>query len=90
MKLEPQRLRLARSDAGEVEVPAGRFDAVELRLTVDGEWRTYLFDRAAPHRLLELRASDGTHYRLAKCGRVRYWQMHDPGGEQWLPPGLRD
>ena len=89
VKLAPRRLRLARRDAGEVEVPGGRFDAVELRLTGEGEWRSYVFERTAPHRLLELRASDGTRYRMAKCGRVRYWEMHDPGGEEWLPASVR-
>lgn len=89
VKLTPRPLRLSRRDAGEVDVPGGRFDAVELRLSGEAEWRSYVFERAAPHQLLELRASDGTHYRMAKCGRVRYWAMHDPGGEQWLPPNVR-
>lgn len=88
-KLEPRRLRLARRDAGTVEVPGGPFDAVELRLAGDREWLSYVFARAAPHELLELQASDGTRYRMAKCGRVRYWEMHDPGGEQWLPASVR-
>ena len=88
-KLVPRPLRLARRDAGSVEVPGGRFAAVELQLSGQGEWRSYLFERAAPHRLLELRTDDGTYYRMAKCGRVRYWEMHDPGGEEWLPPKVR-
>jgi hypothetical protein len=88
-KLEPRRLKLTRRDTGTVEVPGGRFDAVELRLSGDGEWLSYVFARAAPHQLLELQASDGTRYRMARCGRVRYWEMHDPGGEQWLPANVR-
>jgi len=88
-KLAPRPLAVSRRDAGTVEVPGGRFDAVELRLAGAGEWRSYLFERAAPHRLLELRSDDGTRYRMAKCGRVRYWEMHDPGGEEWLPPSVR-
>ena len=88
-KLAPRTLQVARRDAGGVEVPGGRFDAVELRLAGDGEWRSFLFERAAPHRLLELRTSEGTRYRMAKCGRIRYWEMHDPGGEEWLPPSVR-
>ena len=88
-KLAPRRLHLGRRDAGEVEVPGGRFEAVELRLTGDGEWRSYRFERATPHRLLDFESSDGTHYRMSKCGRVRYWEMHDPGDEEWLPPKLR-
>ncbi len=88
-KLAPRRLHLGRRDAGEVDVPGGRFEAVELRLTGDGEWRSYRFERATPHRLLDFESSDGTHYRMSKCGRVRYWEMHDPGDEEWLPPKLR-
>jgi hypothetical protein len=88
-KLAPRRLALSRRNVGELEVPGGRFDAVELKLEGEGEWRSYLFERAAPHRLLELRTGDGTRYRMAKCGRVRYWEMHDPGGEEWLPAQVR-
>jgi len=88
-KLAPRPLAVSRNDTGRVELPGGRFDAVELRLTGEGEWRSYVFERAAPHRLLELRTSDGTRYRMAKCGRVRYWEMHDPSGEEWLPPNVR-
>jgi hypothetical protein len=85
-------LRLTRQDAGTVEVPGGRFDAVELRLEGRGgetDTQRYVFERAAPHRLLELRRGDGTVYRMARCDRLRYWEMHDPGGERWLPPSVR-
>jgi len=85
----PRALRVARRDAGAVEVPAGRFDGVEIELRGDGESLAYVFERAPPHRLLELRGSDGTRYRMARCGRIRYWEMHDPGGEQWLPAAVR-
>jgi hypothetical protein len=85
----PRALRVARRDAGAVEVPGGRYDAVEIELRGDGESLTYVFERASPHRLLELRGSDGTLYRMARCGRIRYWEMHEPGGEQWLPAAVR-
>ncbi|HEV8630547.1 MAG TPA: hypothetical protein VGV61_09550 [Thermoanaerobaculia bacterium] len=90
-----RRLQVSRRDAAEVEEPAGRFAAVELRLEGEaaggatGEQLSYLFERAAPHRLLELRGSDGTLYRLARCGRIKYWEMHGPGGEEWLPAAVR-
>ena len=90
-----RRVSVSRRDAGEVEVPGGRFDAVELRLAGGATATTprpadlYLFERAAPHRLVELRRADGTVYRMARCGRLRYWEMHDPGGESWLPPAVR-
>ena len=25
----------------------------------------------------------------AKCDRLAYWSMHDPGGEAWLPEAVR-
>lgn len=91
----PRRARVERKPAGDVEVPGGRFTAVELVLTpVPGDDAApaadvYVFELAAPHRLLELRRGDGTLYRMARCGRIRYWEMHDPGGESWLPPTVR-
>jgi len=42
-----------------------------------------------PHRLLRFERDDGTVYRMAKCERIPYWSMHDPGGEAWWPEGLR-
>lgn len=73
----------------EVTVPAGRFAAVELRLLGEGGPLVYQFEAAPPHRLLALRHADGTAYRLVKSERLAYWQMHAPGDEAWLPPGLR-
>jgi hypothetical protein len=86
-----RRLRVEREAVGEVDVPGGRFDAVALRLEGGDEAAalTYVFESAAPHRLLELRRGDGTVYRMARCDRLRYWEMHDPGGESWLPPSVR-
>jgi hypothetical protein len=87
----PRRLRLARRDAGEVDAAGQRTAAVELRLTGEEERDSlsYLFAAAAPHPLLAFRRGDGTSYNLARCGRLRYWQMHDPGGESWLPAAVR-
>jgi hypothetical protein len=71
------------------DVPAGRYSATELRLSSGSEWLSYVFSRDAPHLLLELRRSDGTSYRLAKCERIPYWRMNVEGGEGWLPEGVR-
>jgi hypothetical protein len=93
--LAPRRVRLSRRDAGVVEAAGEPTAAVELRLEVaasaagEPAGDSYLFARAPPHQLLELRKHEGTVYRLARCGRLRYWEMHDPGGEQWLPPTVR-
>ncbi len=88
-KLEPRRMRVTRRDVGEIEVGGLRLDAIELKLVDERGWLSYVFAWLAPHQLLELSASDGTRYRMAKCGRARYWEMHDPGGEQWLPASVR-
>lgn len=87
--IEPLRYALARADVGEVTLAGEASPAVELRLSAGGRTDVYVFDRRPPHRLLELRRADGTSYRMARCGRLRYWEMHDPGGEIWLPPAVR-
>jgi hypothetical protein len=63
--------------------------SVELRLSRGDEWLAYTFDLAAPHRLLRFERNDGTVYALAKCERIPYWKMHDPGDEAWLPDAVR-
>lgn len=62
---------------------------VEIRLSRGDGSMAYTFDARAPHRLLRLDRSDGTVYSLAKCERIAYWGMHDPGGEAWLPEAVR-
>ena len=62
---------------------------VEIRLSHEKEWAVYIFDAQAPHRLLRLERGDGTVYSLAKCERLAYWGMHDPGDAAWLPEAVR-
>ena len=62
---------------------------VEIRLSQAAEWTAYTFDSKPPHRLLRLDRSDGTVYSLAKCERIAYWGMHDPGDAAWLPEAAR-
>ena len=64
-------------------------EGVELRLTSGASKLTYTFEAEPPHRLRRFEREDGTTYRLAKCDRLAYWDMHDPGGEAWLPPAVR-
>jgi hypothetical protein len=78
--------------AGGGETAAGGGEgggAVELRLTSGRSKLTYTFEAPLPHRLLRFEREDGTGYRLAKCERLAYWEMHEPGGEAWLPPAVR-
>ncbi|MGH9362631.1 MAG: hypothetical protein ACRD2T_12015, partial [Thermoanaerobaculia bacterium] len=83
--LRPVTYELARREVGEVEVPAGKVAGVELRLASGDRFLAYTFEQAPPHRLLRFADHQGTTYRLAKCERIPYWEMHDPGGEAWLP-----
>jgi hypothetical protein len=78
-----------RRPAAEVEVPAGRFTGVELRLTGGDRFLSYTFEEEPPHRLLRFEDHEGTTYRLAKGERLAYWEMHDPGDEAWLPSSVR-
>lgn len=63
--------------------------AVEIALTAGTSNLAYTFEKQPPHRLLRFARDDGTLYRLAKCDRLAYWNMHDPGSESWLPPAVR-
>ncbi|HYN19717.1 MAG TPA: hypothetical protein VE078_02075, partial [Thermoanaerobaculia bacterium] len=62
---------------------------VEIQLVREGASLAYTFEPQPPHRLLRFETGDGTVYRMAKCERLAYWQMHDPGGEGWLPEAVR-
>jgi hypothetical protein len=87
--LQPADWQVSRRSVGEADVPAGRFPGIELRLANGARFLAYTFEEAMPHRLLSFADDEGTTYRLAKCDRIPYWQMHDPGGEAWLPERVR-
>ena len=89
VRLVPETYTVHKRARGALEVPAGRFEAVEIELVAGDTTLAYAFDSTPPFRLLRFRMSDGTEYRLAKGERLRYWEMHDPGGEAWLPAELR-
>jgi hypothetical protein len=87
-ELTPASWRLERRPATAVRVPAGEIRGVELRLSRHEAWQSYTFEEQEPYRLLRLARHDGTEYRLAKCERIAYWEMHEPGGEAWYPEGF--
>jgi hypothetical protein len=88
-ELEPATWKVERREAGEVETPEGGLPGVEIRLVRDRSFLAYTFEREAPHRLLRFESGDGTVYRLARCERIPYWRMHNPGDETWLPERVR-
>ena len=64
-------------------------EGVRLQLLREGASLAYTFESQPPHRLLRFETGDGTVYRMKKCERLAYWQMHDPGDEAWWPEGVR-
>jgi hypothetical protein len=81
--------RVERRERPGVEVPAGTFDTVEIRVSGGDAWTSFLFSTEEPHPLVKLEGSDGTVYRLSKCERIPYWSMNVEGGEAWLPGAVR-
>lgn len=78
-RLAPARYRVEKRS-----LPEG----VEIRLTHGDSVLAYTFDPQPPHRLLRFEREDGTVYRMAKCERIPYWKMHNPGDEGWWPEPL--
>lgn len=87
--LEPASWTLERGRPEPIEAAGAQRQAVPFHLRHGDEHQTWWLAAEAPHTPLRYEHSDGTLYELAKCDRIPYWQMHDPGGEQWLPPELR-
>jgi hypothetical protein len=99
-ELAPRTYRLERRPApaatgaggaagGAAAADAAAPAAIEMLLTSGRAKLSYTFEAQLPHRLLRFERDDGTTYRLAKCDRIVYWEMHDPGGEAWLPAAVR-
>jgi hypothetical protein len=88
-ELKPAAYRVERREVPAVDTPEGEIPGVEIRLSRGPSVLAYTFDRRAPYRLLRLERGDGTAYRLAKCERIPYWRMSQPGNEEWLPASLR-
>jgi hypothetical protein len=84
-RLAPATYRVEKRNVSEVETKAGPSPGVELKLTSGKSVLTYTFDPLSPHHLLRFEREDGTVYRLAKCDRIAYWEMHAPGDEAWWP-----
>lgn len=83
-ELKPAVWKVERKSVeGSVEIRLSR------RLNQTDESMAYTFEAQAPHRLLRLDRSDGTAYALAKCDRIAYWGMHDPGDAAWFPEAAR-
>jgi hypothetical protein len=88
-QLAPLGYAASRRSFPSLRVPAGTFAGVEIRLTREDRFLSYVFEDQPPFRLVRFEREDGTEYRLAKAERIAYWEMHRLGDGDWIPPGLR-
>lgn len=72
------------SDAGTVEVPAGRFAARLAEVETPGGTDRFWFDAAFPHVLLKLETAAGRSLALRKTQRLDYWKHHALGDEKLI------
>jgi hypothetical protein len=70
------------SDAGTIEVPAGRFAARLAEVETPGGVDRFWFDAAFPHVLLKLETAAGRSLTLRKTQRLDYWKHHAVGEEK--------
>jgi hypothetical protein len=95
--LTPVSYQVEKREVPAVTTPEGTFPGVEIRLSSRARLGAgappsslaYTFAREAPYTLLRFEREDGTVYERVKCERIPYWDMHDPGGEAWLPAEVR-
>lgn len=64
-----------------VTVPAGTFEAYEVRVDVGDAWTLYRVEAAAPHRLLGWERATGERAELTGSFRSAYWRQQAEGDE---------
>jgi hypothetical protein len=72
------------SDAGELEVPAGRFRARLAQVESPAGTDRFWFEAAMPHVLLKLETAAGRSLELRKTQRLDYWKRHAVGDEKLI------
>jgi hypothetical protein len=72
------------SDAGPIDVPAGRFAAREAEVATGAGTDRFWFDANPPHVLLRMETAAGRRLALVKTQRLDYWNHHAPGEEKLL------
>jgi hypothetical protein len=64
-----------------VTVPAGEFEVEEFTATFSGgPKRTFLVEKAAPHRIVAYSDAEGVKAELLAAERMKYWEMNKPEG----------
>jgi hypothetical protein len=77
--------KLSRNKAVAVKLPSGEFEVEEFQAVLsDGRSRTYLVEKAAPHRVVAYSTSDGISARMIRSERMKYWEMNKPEGIEGL------
>jgi hypothetical protein len=79
---KPVEATIRWSDAGEVEVPAGRFRARLAEVDSPAGTDRFWFEAAMPHVLLKLETAAGRSLTLRKTQRLDYWKHHAVGEEK--------
>ena len=68
-----------------VVVPAGRFEVERRTVAIaGGPTVTIDVERDEPHRIVRWQSTTGEKAELLGSDRLKYWEMHDPGGEKAL------
>jgi len=77
--------KLARNKSAGVKLPSGEFDVDEYTAALsDGRSRTFLVEKAAPHRVVVYSSSDGILARMIRSERMKYWELNKPEGVEEL------
>jgi hypothetical protein len=67
-----------------IQVPAGKFDVEAWSADTPRGKLTIYAETAAPHRIVQWESSGGEKGELLATGRMKYWQLNTPGGEENL------
>ena len=78
--------RLSRADTPtSLSVPAGDFEVEAYTAALEnGPTYTFHVEVAAPHRIVRWETSTGERGDLKGSDRLKYWELHDPGGRALL------
>lgn len=80
----PVAARVEVGGRGPLAVPAGRFEAREVRVVTAAGTDRFWFDAAFPHLLLRMETSWGRKVALERTLRLDYWNHHMNGDERAL------
>ena len=59
-------------------------DFDEYKMAVGKRWRSFLVEKAAPHRVVRYNSSEGVMAVMLASKRMKYWELNTPEGEKEL------